>query len=100
MSRVDCMPEGQIEGLARVLGECGSRSNITRVLKDRGLTDNSGESTKWRRLYLNRPGFPRGSMFLEDGVHGKTEELLTRGPGASGAHAPVRQTGPRASRAG
>ena len=51
MSRVHCMPEGQIEGLARVLGECGSGSNITRVLKDRGLTDNSGESTKWRRLY-------------------------------------------------
>ena len=34
---------------------------------------------------LNRPGFPRGSMFWEDGVHGKTEEVLTRGPGASGA---------------
>ena len=24
---------------------------------------------------MNRPGFPRGSMFWEDGVHGKTEEV-------------------------
>lgn len=44
-------PEGQLESLARVLGECGSGSDISRVLVNRGLTDNSGESTKWRRLY-------------------------------------------------
>ena len=43
--------EGTIEALARVLGECGSGTDITRVLNDRGLNDNSGESTKWRRLY-------------------------------------------------
>ncbi len=43
--------EGTIEALARVLGDCGSGTDITRVLNDRGLTDNSGESTKWRRLY-------------------------------------------------
>lgn len=43
--------EGTIEALARVLGECGSGTDITRVLKDRGLIDDSGESTKWRRLY-------------------------------------------------
>ena len=29
---------------------------------------------------LNRPGFPRGSMFWEDGVYGTTEEVFTRGP--------------------
>lgn len=43
--------EGTIEALARVLGECGSGTDITRILNDRGLVDNSGESTKWRRLY-------------------------------------------------
>jgi len=43
--------EGQIEYLARLLGECGSGTDISRVLNDRGLVDGSGESTKWRRLY-------------------------------------------------
>ena len=51
MSNVPSFPEGQIEGLARLLGECGSGTDITRVLQDRVLVDNSGESTKWRRLY-------------------------------------------------
>ena len=45
------MSEGQIEGLAKVLGECGSGSDISRVLEDRGLVDQSRQSTKWRRLY-------------------------------------------------
>ncbi|MDF1553866.1 MAG: TIGR02391 family protein [Deferrisomatales bacterium] len=44
-------PEGQIEALARMLGECGSGTDITRVLDARSLIDESGESTKWRRLY-------------------------------------------------
>jgi uncharacterized protein (TIGR02391 family) len=44
-------PEGHVEALARLLGECGTGSDISRVLRDRGLVDNSGESTKWRRLY-------------------------------------------------
>ena len=51
MNKIDSMPEGLIEGLAKVLGECGSGSDISRVLDDRGLTDLSGQSTKWRRLY-------------------------------------------------
>lgn len=51
MSKIGSMPEGQIEGLAKVLGECGSGTDITRVLQNQGLTDSSGESTKWRRLY-------------------------------------------------
>jgi len=51
MSQFPSLPEGQIEALAKVLGESGTGTDITRVLKDRGLTDNSGESTKWRRLY-------------------------------------------------
>ena len=51
MSAVPVFPEGQIEALARLLGECGTGTDISRVLADRGLVDESGESTKWRRLY-------------------------------------------------
>lgn len=51
MNAVTSFPEGQIEALARLLGECGSGTDISRVLSDRGLVDISGESTKWRRLY-------------------------------------------------
>ena len=51
MSKITSFPEGQIETLARVLGGCGTGSDIDRVLEDRQLTDHSGESTKWRRLY-------------------------------------------------
>lgn len=54
--------EGQVESLARLLGECGSGSDISRVLHDRGLVDGSGESTKWRRLY---------SVFLDAQRHDK-----------------------------
>jgi uncharacterized protein (TIGR02391 family) len=56
MNGVRSFPEGQGEALARLLGECGSGTDISRVLHDRGLADSSGESTKWRRLY---------SIFLE-----------------------------------
>ena len=56
MQSVPSFSEGQVEALARVLGECASGTDISRVLRDRGLQDNSGESTKWRRLY---------SVFLE-----------------------------------
>ncbi|RJQ07832.1 MAG: TIGR02391 family protein [Dehalococcoidia bacterium] len=51
MSAVPSFPDGQIESLARFLGECGSGSDISRVLQARKLVDQSGESTKWRRLY-------------------------------------------------
>jgi uncharacterized protein (TIGR02391 family) len=51
MTAIPSLPEGQIETLARVLGECASGSDISRVLSDRGIVDSSGESTKWRRLY-------------------------------------------------
>ena len=51
MSVVPAFSEGQIESLARLLGECGSGSDISRVLDDRGLVDESGVSTKWRRLH-------------------------------------------------
>lgn len=51
MSAIPALPEGQIEALARLLGECGTGTDISRVFRDRGLEDSSGESTKWRRLY-------------------------------------------------
>lgn len=51
MSALPVMSNGQIETLAKFLGECGSGSEITRVLDDRGIKDKSGESTKWKRLY-------------------------------------------------
>ena len=35
-------------------------------------------------LELNRTGFSGGSISWEDGVHGKTEQILTRGSRASG----------------
>lgn len=51
MSNIPVFSEGQIEALARLLGDCGSGTDISRVLNDRGLVDSSQESTKWRRLY-------------------------------------------------
>jgi uncharacterized protein (TIGR02391 family) len=51
MPSVAPLPEGHVESLARLLGECGSGSDISRVLQNRGIRDDSGESTKWRRLY-------------------------------------------------
>jgi uncharacterized protein (TIGR02391 family) len=51
MNAIPPFPESQVEVLSKLLGECGSGSDIDRVLRDRGLSDNSGVSTKWRRLY-------------------------------------------------
>lgn len=51
MTKLSPFNEGTVEALARVLGECGSGTDISRVLADRGLVDDSNESTKWRRLY-------------------------------------------------
>lgn len=52
MTAVPPFPESQIEGIAKVLGECGSGSDISRVLNSCGWEDNSPESTKWRRLHF------------------------------------------------
>ncbi len=51
MSAIPSFPEGQIEALARLLGEYGTGTDIDRVLQDRGLVDSSQESTKWKRLF-------------------------------------------------
>ena len=52
MSKTPPLSESSIEQLARQLGECGTGSEITRVLKSCGLDDNSGESTKWKGNYI------------------------------------------------
>ena len=50
MSAIPPFSEGQIEALARLLGECGNGDDISRVMSNRGLVDESRQSTKWRRL--------------------------------------------------
>ena len=39
MASVPSFPEGQVESLAKLLGECGSGADISRGLGDRGLLD-------------------------------------------------------------
>lgn len=51
MTAVPSFQESSVESLAKLLAECGTGSDITRVLADRGIDDRSGESTKWKRLY-------------------------------------------------
>jgi hypothetical protein len=51
MNIIPPFPEGQIESLARLLGECGTGDQIARAFRDRDLEDHSGQSTKWRRLH-------------------------------------------------
>ena len=51
MSKIASFSEGELEALARVLGDCASGTDISRVLQNRNIVDGSGESTKWRRLY-------------------------------------------------
>lgn len=66
MSVVDSFSDTQTEALAKVLGDCGSGSEITHFLNSCGLEDKSGESTKWRRLrwvfldYQHRTGCANG----------------------------------------
>jgi uncharacterized protein (TIGR02391 family) len=51
MAAVPPFPDGQVQTLARLLGECGTGTELSNVLAVCQLTDKSGESTKWRRLY-------------------------------------------------
>lgn len=41
---------GTVEAIAKVIGEAGSGTDISRYFEANGLVDESGESTKWRRL--------------------------------------------------
>ena len=51
MSTIPVFAEGNIETLSKLLGDCGTGSDISRVLHACSIQDRSGESTKWRRLY-------------------------------------------------
>lgn len=51
MASIPPFPEGQLESMAHVLGECGTGDTISRSFADRGMEDRSGESTKWKRLH-------------------------------------------------
>ena len=51
MGNVPVLSDAQLEQVSRLLGDCATGSEITRVLNSLGLDDVSGESTKWRRLY-------------------------------------------------
>lgn len=45
------LDDASITKLAQVVGEAGSGSDISRVLSVKRIDDQSGESTKWKRLY-------------------------------------------------
>lgn len=51
MNPVPSFPDNSIEALARVMGDCGTGSEIDRALGNLRIIDGSGQSTKWRRLY-------------------------------------------------
>ena len=50
MAAAPKLTDMQIEEVSKVLGEYLSGTDITNHFTDMGITDNSGESTKWRRL--------------------------------------------------
>lgn len=51
MGNVPVLSDAQLEQVSRLVGDCATGSEITRILNSMGLDDVSGESTKWRRLY-------------------------------------------------
>lgn len=51
MSSITVFEEGSIESLAKLLAECGSGSDISRVLASLDMDDHAAGVTKWRRLY-------------------------------------------------
>ncbi|NTW88286.1 MAG: TIGR02391 family protein [Desulfobulbaceae bacterium] len=50
MSAHPSFDPGAVEAIAKVIGEAGSGSDISRYFKMNNLNDDSGETTKWRRL--------------------------------------------------
>ena len=51
MNKISELSIGTIESISRLLGECATGTEITNILSAKDIEDNSGESTKWRRLY-------------------------------------------------
>lgn len=50
MPALPSLQPAQIESLAKLLGDCGTGSEISTFFQKCGLKDNSGYSTKWRRI--------------------------------------------------
>ena len=50
MANIPKLTQQVIEQSSRLLGECGTGDEITRMFQDIGVVDDSGESTKWRRI--------------------------------------------------
>lgn len=48
--QAQCFNRGQIEALSKVLGDYMTGSEISKLLCQCGIDDNSNQSTKWRRL--------------------------------------------------
>ena len=78
MSSTQCFEEGSVESLARLLADCGSGSDISRVLDHVGIRDDSGESTKWRRLYRIFLGVQRRDR-CSDAILAFIQSFLTLG---------------------
>jgi len=49
-NQADCFNRSQIEALSKVLGEYMTGSEISKIFCQCKIDDNSGQSTKWRRL--------------------------------------------------
>lgn len=50
MSNIPKLSQQVVERAAHVLGECGTGDEISRIFECIGVRDDSGESTKWRRI--------------------------------------------------
>ncbi len=50
MDQIPKLTVGAIETVSHLLGECATGTKITNFLKAKNIPDNSGESTKWKRL--------------------------------------------------
>lgn len=50
MLNIPKLTQQVIDQSARILGECGTGDEITRMFQDIGVVDDSGENTKWRRI--------------------------------------------------
>ena len=51
MNKISELSIGTIEFLSRLIGDCATGTEITNILNAKDIKDNSGESTKWKRLY-------------------------------------------------
>ena len=50
MNKISVLSIGTIETISYLLGECVTGTEITNFLEAKDIKDNSGESTKWKRL--------------------------------------------------